>query len=547
MKSKNIIMAYKTQKFILVLLLLILVLFSSCNNKGNVYEFDFTHEWTWSEIINHTNDQETKEQIERIKKLISVEEAHTLFFYLSALEDPKDIKLLAEIQSVQDSLGGGFYGMAPVFPNNTDTIPVPYDFEKLISAGLFLAEFRKTIYEAIAKTEYPLVFYNSDLDENSEIINNSNIELVFDLSCVKQIIDAFDKRSLTLNDAIEISNLPGFRHMLEHRRKLGYIPEPLPTSEDLAQFILYASSKEPLNMIWKWLSPWNYFNLSDLYINRKNYKKIITELESGRKDVTDLVSNKIDRFVPKNFTFNDTLTVAVNWGIRSWATEHTLGTNIVQFKDNFDLLLRTISHESFHKIQLELCPLDPAFENSHEKSFEDIVDHTFPDNKDTRLYQALSYIFLEGTASYVGGMNAAEISGENVKTGADLLNDIYYKIYVENNPGAVDEILNKGLISNGPFYVLGYKMTEEIVKYSDPEDIRKLLLNGTLGFFDTFFEIDEGIGIDNETYIEFNKDIKNNIKGLNTYVQTNAEASDIIATVPRGFQPAPWFPKMHFI
>lgn len=267
-------------------------------------------------------------------------------------------------------------------------------------------------------------------------------------------------------------------------------------------------------MIWKWLSPWNYFNLSDLYMNKANYRKIIFKLEYAEKEITTLVSNKINPFVPQSYTYKDTLTFAVNWGIRSWATDQTLGTNIVQFKDNYNLLIRTISHETFHKIQSELCPSDLASGDKDEKSFEDIVSYTFPDNKDTKFYQVLSHIFLEGTASYVGGMNASDISAEYAKAGADLLYKIYKKIYIENKPGAVDELLNKGLKSNGPFYRVGYIMSEKITNQAEPEKLRNLLSSGTLGFFNTYFEMNNKIVGDSGVSIEINPAIKKKVKEL---------------------------------
>lgn len=513
-------MIYKIQKFIPFLIFSFLIIFSKCDIEKNIYEFDFKQDWKWDDLKKHTENPETHNKIENLKQILSIEDAHFLFNQLSGLDNPADIIRLSELQSIQDSLGGNFYGMSPGFPENTDTIPIPYDFDRLVSTGLFLADLRQANYNSIADTEYPINFSNKDLIINKIKNEQNNVELIIDYSCVKQIINAFDRKSLSLNDALEISNLPGFRQMLAHRRNLGYIPEPLPGSEDLAQFILYASSEKPLDMIWKWLNPWNYFNLADLYMNKEEYKRVMSQLETREEELTGLVSQKINPFVPDNFTYKDTLSIAVNWGIRSWATGHTLGTNIVQFKDNFDLFIQTISHETFHKIQLELCPGDGESLAKNDKLFEDIVNYSFPDKKDAKFYQVLSYIFLEGTASYVGGPGSLNISKENIAKGSDLLMKIYNIIYVDNNNlEAVDELLNEGLKSNGPFYALGYMMTKKIVSQSRPGEIKNILINGTTGFFNSYIEIIERLTSDVQYDLEIDKTIEEKVKELNEIFQ----------------------------
>ncbi len=72
------------------------------------------------------------------------------------------------------------------------------------------------------------------------------------------------------------------------------------------------------------------------------------------------------------------------------------------------LLNRTLTHEIFHRVQL--CPIDSVQKSKKKIEFEDIVSYAFPINNDTKFYEALSYIFLEGSSSFVGGMDSSELT-----------------------------------------------------------------------------------------------------------------------------------------
>lgn len=242
-------------------------------------------------------------------------------------------------------------------------------------------------------------------------------------------------------------------------------------------------------------------------MNKENYTQLIKTIEDNETEIVGTISHKINKFVPDDLKYSDTITIAVNWGIRSWATSSQLGTNIVQFKDDFDLLIRTLSHETFHRIQLQLCPIDSARKSKKTKEFEDIVNYTFPDINDSKFYKTLSYIFLEGSASFVGGMDSSELTIKKQKEGIELLQEIYNSIYKENDLEKIDDLINIGLKSNGPFYVLGYYMTQEIVKHSEPDRAKNLLDEGCLAFFNKYTLIKDNSSSDPTENFHFNKRI----------------------------------------
>jgi len=178
--------------------------------------------------------------------------------------------------------------------------------------------------------------------------------------------------------------------------------------------------------------------------------------------------------------FEDQMCFAVGWGIKGWATERTGGINIEHFKDDFDLLLRTITYEAFHRLQLLICPVDPSRLSRTPREFEDLAFWLFPDARDRKFYEVMGYIFLEGTAKFVEGSKA---SLDEVIVGLRLLQQIWDKIYEEQDIDEAEHLLNMGLKSIGPFYALGCYMAGRIVELQGPNGMIQSLVRGAIEFF----------------------------------------------------------------
>jgi len=499
-----------------IIFLSALLLLIRCDN--NIYNFNFNAQWDWDTLTSNIKNSETNENIEDLKSILDLEDARMLLKNISKLESPAKIKQLSDIQLLQDSLGGSFYGLAPNLSSKSDSIPIPYDFDSLIKTALYLAEVRYSNLETISKTEYPLNFSNQQFKIKENASNSSNLNLVFDYSCIDETIKLLQKKSIRLEEAQQVSQLPGFREMLKHRKNLGYIPEPLPTEKSLAEFIFFAASNEPIHIIWKWINPWNYFNFSDISLNIEEYSDVLSELKENESGIVNYISAKYYPFIPSDFFYVDTLTIAANWGIRSWATSNQFGTNIVQFKDDYDQLLKTLTHEGFHRLQLQLCPVNPTAELKNNRDFEDIVSYTFPSYQDSLFYETLSYIFLEGTASYVGGMDSTDMSIENATVGLELLQNIYDAVYIDKNFDLVDELNNTGLISNGPFYALGYHITDLLISNIDKIETNKLLLSGSLSFFNSVVHIQSKLESPKMRRLQFSGELDNKIVQLSNSI-----------------------------
>ena len=66
------------------------------------------------------------------------------------------------------------------------------------------------------------------------------------------------------------------------------------------------------------------------------------------------------------------------------------------------------------------------------------------------------------------------------------MEQIYNEIYTYNNLEKADELLNKGLISTGPFYSLGKLITDIITDRYTESYLGEVLSEGTISFFTHF-------------------------------------------------------------
>jgi len=463
--------------------------FSFYQNAKRKYGFDFDKDWEWDQLFAIANTKETIEDLQKLKEKLSIKNARFILYQLSRLTHPRDIITLGKIEKNQSEWGGGFYGIIPSYFNNIDGIPQPNNFSNIIKTALYLTKVRIQNYKTIANSDfdYPIEFLNNNLSNLALDKISSNLHLDLDFSVIKDLLRFFNKNKITFEEAQRLSSNKIFSEMLRHRIELGYIPRPLPDSTDLARFIFKAASKEPLDEIWKWLNPWNDFCLSDLYSLKDKYQTLVNTLEENKQNIINHILSRISLFLPDDTYFSDRLSFAVNWGIRSWATENTLGTNIVQFKDNYEKMFQTLTHETFHRVQLKLCYADSS--RNKKRSFEDLVYHNFQTKENQIFYETLSYIMLEGTATFVGGIDGELKLHEKMLNGKHLLEKIVHEIYNKHNFENIEKLINKGLKSNGPFYALGYFMSKTIVRKLGEKAIGHFLKRGCIIFFEEYIKI----------------------------------------------------------
>ena len=449
------------------------------------YGFDFNGERDWETLETRVSETDGLDELTALREAIPLEDARFLLTQISRLGDPNEVRRLADYQRRQEEWGGGFYGMLPDLLGGRE-LPVPVDLPSLVRAALLIARARNENLEALGKVipDYPLRFSEADFPV-PETNTPPGWTLELDLSAVRGVLDLFRRERVTWEEAAAVASLPAFGEMMRHRRELGYIPAPLLTKEGLTRLLQHAASRAPLDMIWKWLTPQNFFDLADLFFHQEEYAALLETIEAHKRDLSAHILGAIGRYAPQGIVFRDRLAFTVGWGIAGWATAAVGGINIEHFKDDYDRLLRTLPHETFHRFQLRVCPAAPDREGP--RRFEDLASFPFPDERDRKFYEIISYIFLEGTATFVAPSHPPADREASIKQGAGLLHECFEAVYDKPESERADELLNAGLRSNGPFYWLGAHIAEVIVEREGDVGLAAALVEGSLAFFARYF------------------------------------------------------------
>ena len=141
--------------------------------------------------------------------------------------------------------------------------------------------------------------------------------------------------------------------------------------------------------------------------------------------------------------------------------------------------------------------------------------YPFPDKKDRKFYEVLTYIFLEGSATFVGGVSSESQTEKGAIEGLKLLREVHQAIYEETDFEKTEKLVNLGLKSNGPFYALGYHMTNSIVDKYGSSAIGESLLEGSSDFFKRYFEAHRGISQNRQPeFLLFGRKIKEKVNEL---------------------------------
>ena len=338
-----------------------------------------------------------KVKMDVTKDIVWEDEEEFLFNQISELKDPKDIKIIEKYQNKQHKLGAWVEGIFPdQFVDNEITVPDSLSNKnKCVSE---LIEQKKKNLDAIkAMGEYNLYFKNKELEltgNHKDYPENWNLEI--DLNVLSQTIEFLQSKNVSKKRAKEIANLKGNQEMLKHRKNLGYLPEPITDTEDLAELLMWAASNKPEDIIWKWLSPLNIFELSDVNNNLDKFEELDNIIDKHREEITSNILSKISGYIKNDLKFTETFSLTIGFAIRGWATDNRFGVNIENIKDDYNRLIATIAHELFHRLQTRICAADGQ---SH--TFSEIVSGNLADEKDNKFYEVLSYIMLEGTGEFI--------------------------------------------------------------------------------------------------------------------------------------------------
>ncbi len=489
----------------------------------------------WEQIKTKLSLNQCKTSITKIEKIFSKNSIEYIISQINYLEKPNDIAKLRKIQQIQEENGGGFFGLVPPVIAQEDRIPIPSNPEQIVSFLEFCATKRMAAYELLISADYESKFYGNDFPKlnikkpSSEIMNRLQINLNLDFFCL--IINYFQKSEKDNSLLNEISNHPILEELITHRNGLGFVPGPKFTKEFYKKFLEMSHSQNPLENIWKMIHPWNFFDFADIYQNLDEYTKLYEILSANKETIESFIISELIDFIPQNREITEQIAFSVEWAIKGWASKKYAGVNIEFYKDNFEKLFNVIIHEVFHRIQLKILPkAKKVVKNEQELDFDILFDFDDLDRRNSLLYKAFSYIFLEGSATALGRKKEKPFTEEEIKkieTGLSLLGQIIKETtqltsndQQEEIVNKIESLLNQGLISNGPFYSLGEYISIQLISKYDRLVLGKILEEGIFKFYNLYLHLTEEF----DNLIKFPDSIKETIilnsKAVNSFLKT---------------------------
>lgn len=453
---------------------------------------NLTNSFEWKELFALAKNKEDIENIKELKETIVINEVEFLFKIISEFKNPGEIKVIEEYQDKQHKLGAWVPG---IFPDQflNENLTIPDTFSNKVKFILELARQQEKNIKAITDmNEYNLYFENNDLDLSDDYkAYPDDWNLKIDLKVLAETLEFLKLDKVNKDKAKKIANLDGNQEMLKHRKNLGYLPEPITDTDDLAELLVWAASNRPEDIIWKWLNPLNIFELADIYNNLSAFENLFKEIESNSEILCNKILAEIHKYINFDLNFNETFSLTIGFAIRGWATDNKFGVNIENIKDNYKKLIATIGHELFHRLQTIICAT-----NNQPQKFSEIVSGDFTDERDNKFYTVLSYIMLEGTGEFITDhfleFGQAGLEEDAIK-GFELLEKIFEVIYIKGDLEKADKLLAKGLKSNGIFYSLGKYLTKLLVTSKGEDYLGRILKKGVASFFVEGLEVTDNM------------------------------------------------------
>ena len=416
-----------------------------------------------------------------LRRLVTPAEERFLMEELARIDPPTRITRLTSLAAVQRRLGGGFHGALPEPLDGPEAIPIPVDHAARLRAALFLARQREAAREALRalRVPYPLTFSGDEPPDLDRRDPPGRIRLTLDLSVPVRFLAALRDGQVTRDEAVKIAALPANREMLRHRRALDYLPGPKPDRSELAELIRRAGSDEPLDRLWAWLNPCNDLGYADLASDPEQWTEFVVRLARLRHPLEAEVARRVAAYAPENARLDATFALTVGCLIRGWSTGEMAGLDLEQVKDDWGLLLGTMTEETYHRLELVLCPTSTG---GHAAEFEGLASASTGDPRLDHLYEVLAYTVLEGAANLARGPRPGITGAGQAAAGRGLLDEITATLLDDGDLVRGEALLGRGLRGNGPLYAEGFALADAIAAARGPHAVGEALRKGPVAF-----------------------------------------------------------------
>lgn len=424
---------------------------------------------------------------------ISVEERDKVIALVAALSQPATAQMLVSYSNLDGSYNflKKYMDSLSVRPPDGDAgiIRVAYLVAKL-RTKLIDRKNNNTMFRASFKGETIKVpEYN-----NSHV--NPNIKLSFDFQPAEVLLSIIGSKESDYQEIAQKVDLHQFDMLIMHHNQSFY-EKPL-TKERLIICLQIASSNKPLDVLYRYLNPDGLLYFTDVKDNIELYKQQLNDLKQHEKAITGYINASIAPLLPSNTAFNRKISFFYINDSDGWQNDDVAAVDLNWYKDDYTNLLPIMAHETYHAGQSAVEINDTTKRSENVKAFIDAID----------------YLFIEGTASYVYPPTKKTPTEYNaaVKKGTEILEDVFQNTIINYNAQKAQELADQGIEGGGPFYYLGAEMTKTIVKYLGKEKLASIIPYGGITFFKTYIEAIEKAGNErnllSEEFTKFVKSLK---------------------------------------
>jgi hypothetical protein len=266
---------------------------------------------------------------------------------------------------------------------------------------------------------------------------------------------------------------PLFPQMFVHRSQSFY-GAPI-TREKWNIALQRVSQDEPIDRLYRFIRPSGFFHLNDVKLHAPAYSSFIASLQANRGEIQYWVQSKIAEFLPNGVNVDRKVYLSFGRGAEGWVANDITALGLEFQRDGMDTFLMNLLHESFHSAQ-----------SATVNKFLKPLDKKEPDDL-ARLRSAMRYIFMEGTATYVGPtarLTEQELTAKRAR-GLELLEKIQAG-YRAKDFKSLQSALDEG-IGGQALYWFGAKMSADIVEAFGRERFIEGLKCGERCFYESHY------------------------------------------------------------
>jgi hypothetical protein len=426
-----------------------------------------------------------------LRALVGDQETEFLLTELGRIQPPQRIRRLARYQAFQVWLGGGFHGLLPNQLVDPQAIPIPEDEAGLLRAAGALAMQRKANREALARLEMPVRHWDRGFLPASKPPPSSGLQLVIDWSVVRGFLDASEDGEVTIEEARSIAGLPANREMISAFNRASPPTDPRLTVESLAVLIAGAGSRDPLDRLWCWLNPVNQLGYADIVMNEDRYRMMVADFDLHAEEIRNTVLERVSLVARSGVDMDLSFALTFCGLVQDWETNEMIGTNVVQFKDGWDLLTAAIAERVVRRLLPQLCR---SVAEGPRDSYADLVCSGLADERYDGLFELISTTVLEGVVHLAGCPTCQVTEAPRAALGVEYIERFIQEVVVDCHVVAADEYLCGGMCEKGPLYHLGRYLARTVVDHDGAGALGSLLQKSPIAVLDRVWEIESERG-----------------------------------------------------